>query len=325
MARGAAVARPDGSPESRPRLFASWFLISPDEALFRRRGFPINAATACLERAGGAFVAGHNMAASATGLDEILHALAKRPQAERGFFAEGAAMGAAIRTVTPPWRDWLSPLLAHLREHYVHLSHVGVGWAMARLSFARRALARRLDPMLAPLAIDGLGFHDGYFRSQAVAGGWRRLRGARGRIYDQGVGRSLWFSCGAAPPGIAELVAGLDPARHDDLWAGVGLAAVYAGGAGPADLDRLATAAGPSLPWLRQGAAFAIGAYARAGTVPPEAVDAARRLTGAEPEALVALVDRALMEASRSEAAQPARYQGWRRSVADALREGGRL
>jgi hypothetical protein len=269
-------------------------------------------------------VAGHNIAALAADTDEILDALAARPSVERGFFAEGAAKGSAIRTICPPWRDTLAPLLAALRTHYVHLSHVGVGWAMARMPFARRALARRLDPMLAPLATDGLGFHDGYFRSTAVAGGWRRLRGTTGPVYDQGVGRSLWFSCGADPARIASVVASLEAARHDDLWAGVGLASVYAGGAGPSGIDQLKAAAGPSGRWLMQGAAFAVGAYARTGIVPREAEEAALRISGADPETLVALVDRALADARHHVGAQPAPYQCWRKHVADALARDGR-
>lgn len=323
MARRTAVAGRGGPLEQGKlgRPFASWFLISPDEALFRRRGFPETPATARLENAGGAFVAGHNIAALSQSTDEILYALAARPSAECGFFAEGAAMGASIRTICRPWRDTLSPLLAALRTHYVHLSHVGVGWAMARLPFAKRALARWLDPMLAPLATDGIGFHDGYFRSKAVAGGWRRLHGALGSVYDQGVGRSLWFSCGADPARIRAVVAGLETARRDDLWAGVGLASVYAGGASSSDIERLKVAAGPCERWLMQGAAFAVGAHARTGIVPEEAEVAALQISGADPETLVALVERALADARRHAGAQPAPYQCWRNKVADALEQ----
>lgn len=231
-------------------------------------------------------------------------------------------MGAAMRAICVPWRNSLSPMLVALTESYVHLAHVGVGWAMARLPFARRRLMSMLDPMLAPLAIDGRGFHDGYFDSEAVAAGRRRVVGESGRNYDQGVGRSLWFSQGADPDRIAAVVERLDPGRHEDLWAGVGLACVYAGGADDASVERLIAKPGPALRWLRQGAAFAVGAHARAGVVPPEAAAAARRICGIEPDALVQLVDDAFAAASRKDAPQPARYQGWRGRVAAALYPG---
>ena len=245
--------------------------------------------------------------------------LSARPAAERGFFAEGAAMGAAVRTACVPWRDTLSPLLADLHEHYAHLTHVGVGWALARLPFARRRLMRRLDPTIAPLAFDGWGFHDGYFRSESLAAGRLSMEGEAGRIYDQGLGRSLWFSCGADPARIGATVARLDEARHPDLWAGVGLACVYAGGSDAPGVHALAHLSGRHIRWLRQGAAFAIGARARAGAVPAEAEATARQLCDADAAALTAIVAQSLTAVQCHSAAQPRPYQEWRRRVADAI------
>lgn len=306
--------------ESAVDRFVSRVLtIAPAEACFERRGFPPTSARARLESAGAAFIAGHNEAVRPRGPEALMAIVSALPAADRGFFAEGAAMGAAMQTACFPWRKSLPPMLEALTGHYAHLAHVGVGWAMARIPFARRRLMRMLDPMLAPLAIDGRGFHDGYFRSAAVAGGWRAVPGEAGRIYDQGIGRSLWFSQGADPARIAAVVDGIGVDRREDLWAGVGLACVYAGGAGEAAIDRLMAKAGPARRWMRQGAAFAIGAHARAGAVPAEATEAARRICGLEADDLVSLVDDAFEAASREDAPQPARYQSWRRRVAAGL------
>ncbi|MEA3012180.1 MAG: enediyne biosynthesis protein [Sphingomonadales bacterium] len=296
--------------------------ISPSEASFARRGFAHTPARSRLEAAGSSFVDGYNRALRARSPLDPLADLALLPAQLRGFRAEGMAMGAAVRTGCAPWRDVLTPLLAALTERYVHLAHVGVGWAMARMPFARRRLARMLDPMLAPLALDGRGFHDGYFHPGAAAAA-RRPAGAFGPVYDQGVGRSLWFSCGADPDRIAAVLQGVDPRRRDDLWAGLGLACVYAGGAGAADLDRLCVMAGRSLRWVRQGAAFAVGAHARAGTVPAEAEAAATRVCGAGAAMLVAAVDAAYAQALRDPVPQPGRYQAWRCRVAAALEQRG--
>jgi len=298
----------------------SWLLaISPSEASFARRGFANTAARPRLEAAAASFVAGYNRALGARCPLEPLADLPLMPAQLRGFRAEGMAMGAAVRTGCAPWRDVLTPLLAELTERYVHLAHVGVGWAMARMPFARRRLVKLLDPMLAPLALDGRGFHDGYFKARAAAAGALRPAGAIGPVYDQGVGRSLWFSCGADPDRIAAAVLGFDPPRRDDLWAGIGLACVYAGGAGAADIDRLGVAAGSSLRWMRQGAAFGLGAHARAGTVSAEAEAAATRLCGADAATLVATVDAAYAVALSDAMPQPGRYQAWRGRVATAL------
>ncbi len=323
MARGEAVLGRCLSAElpasAIDRLLCRLLAIAPSEADFERRGFPPTPARARLESAGAAFIAGYNEALVGRAPRALFAALSGLPAAERGFFAEGAAMGAAVRTMCLPWRNSLAPMLGALTERYVHLAHVGVGWAMARIPFARRILTPMLDPMLAPLAIDGRGFHDGYFHPAAIARGRRRPRGEPGRVYDQGVGRSLWFSGGADPERIAAAVGRLDAGRRDDLWAGAGLACVYAGGADQAAVERLMAKAGPALRWLRQGAAFAVGAHARAGVVPAEAATAAKRICGLAPEPLVRLVDDAFLAARGSDAPQPARYQGWRRRVADAL------
>jgi len=289
--------------------------LDPSEALFERRGFPDTAARERLEGAGLAFIAGYNTAINIKSSSEVMAALTGRPISERGFFAEGAAMGAAVRTVCVPWRDVLSPLLTMLTQHYVHLAHVGVGWAVARLPFASRRLLQRLDPALAPLAVDGRGFHDGYFRIGS-AKTRRRPPDVWGPIYDQGLGRSLWFSCGADPTRIAAAIAREEARRRDDLWAGVGLACVYAGGAGPAAASELVQAAGAAAKWMRQGAAFGLAAHLRAGSLPGEAAAAAERICSAAPSRVADIVERSF-QAARG--LQPWAYQHWRRGVAAAL------
>lgn len=323
MAQGelAVNYRPAGDPllSALNRAFVRFLAIDPAETLFERRGFPETPARARLESAASAFVAGYNAAIGPTARETVATMLGARPAAERGFLAEGAAMGAAVRTTCLPWRDTLSPLLADLHEHYAHLTHVGVGWALARLPFARRRLMRRLDPTISPLAFDGWGFHDGYFHSDALAAGRLSIGGEAGRIYDQGLGRSLWFSCGADSTRIGVAVASLGEERHPDLWAGIGLACVYAGGSDAPGVDALGRLSGAHIRWLRQGAAFAIGARARAGPVPAEAEATARQICGADAEALTAIVAESLAGAQRNSARQPRLYQEWRRRVADAI------
>ncbi len=314
--------RRDSAHVSRDWIVSRLLGIDPGEALFSRRGFPATPAQPRLEAAGTAFVDGYNAALLPRSPAPVLDSLASRAPAQRGFFAEGAAMGAAVRTALTPWQDRLSPLLAALEAHYVHLSHVGVGWAMARLPFARRLLSKRLDPRLAPLAMDGRGFHDGYFHGAARAA-LRRPVAPWGPIYDQGLGRSLWFSCSADPARILAAIAAAPPDCHGDLWAGIGLASTYAGGTEEADVDQLAAASGEHLAWLRQGAAFALGAHARSGFIPEDSARRSARLCGIEPQLLVTLVDTEFAAVTGDRSLQPAPYQSWRRRVAAALAGAG--
>lgn len=310
-------AKPGMEPRQRSLLHAL-FGIRPEEARFETRGFPASPAQSTLEAAGGAFVEGYNLALTARA-DAIDAASATRPVHLRGFFAEGAAMGTAIAGLMPPWRDRLPALFDQLGNRYVHLMHVGVGWAVARTPLARRRFVRPLDPLLAWLAVDGRGFHDGYFHASRVATGWRAISGPSASVYDQGVGRSLWFSCGADPQRIAATIAILPAERAGDLWAGVGLAAAYAVGVPQDALDDLA----PGAPrrWLKQGAAFAITAHARAGIPPAQSVAAAERITGLAWPVIVDLVAEAETTARAADRPAIDRYQLWRSLIADFIED----
>jgi hypothetical protein len=117
------------------------------------------------------------------------------------------------------------------------------------------------------LALDGYGFHEGYFN-------WRRsvvqhrvpmgLTADAAQVFDQGLGRSLWFVRGADPSSVAAAIASFEAVRHNDLWSGIGLAAAYAGSATANDLRILRESAAPHEVALVQGVVFAAEARRRA-------------------------------------------------------------
>jgi hypothetical protein len=174
----------------------------------------------------------------------------------------------------------LQQLLGSFAEH-VYMIHVGAGWAWARLRVDPTPRMRPLDPLLRWLAIDGYGFHEGYFHWRRYAAGapCLRLNGYQHRGFDQGLGRSLWFVFGGDVERIAGAIAALAAERHDDLWSGVGLAATYAGGVDATELAQLKQRSAAHLPSLAQGAAFAAKARLRAGVVPIHVETACRILT----------------------------------------------
>lgn len=133
------------------------------------------------------------------------------------------------------------------------------------------------DPLLGWLAVDGYGFHEGFFhwpRAVVLQEVPDRISGYARRAFDQGLGRSLWFVNGAEPARLAATIAGFPSPRAGDLWSGVGLAAAYAGGVDREVLEALAVLAGRKRPQLAQGAAFAAQARERAGN-PTEATEMA--------------------------------------------------
>ena len=191
-------------------------------------------------------------------------------------------------------------------------------------------------PLLRWLALDGYGFHEAYFRTPLVVGEHRPPPLPRGHpgsarnaahVVDQGIGRALWFVCGADADHLAGTIGGFAPSRRPDLWAGAGLAAAYAGyqsASGPASrgdeatarrieapLRELAAHAGPHLPDAAQGAAFAAKARHLPGLVTPHTVTAVRVLCGMD----VAAAARCTDDARPADAAAGDAYQAWRHQI----------
>lgn len=255
------------------RLARALFGLSVNEADFDVRGFERtdDSKRRRLEEVGRAFITGYHAQLAYRRPAELTPALTEVSDELRGFAVEGAAMAATILDAVWPWRrSRFAELLRH-RDEYRYLIYVGVGWAWARLRLNPSRRLRALDPLLGWLAVDGYGFHEGYFHWQRYASGARSraLNGYQQRVFDQGLGRSMWFVFGAIPDKIAGAIRALEPGRHSDLWSGVGLAATYAGGASVEELGALVVLAGEHHAALAQGAAFGAAARAHGGMVPP--------------------------------------------------------
>jgi len=153
--------------------------------------------------------------------------------------------------------------------------------ALARLARRPNLFTSDFDPLLRWLVVDGYGFHEGYFRWNAIDAGRRVPAGFTGytaRAFDQGLGRSLWFVCAAGPQRVDAALRSLPTERWPDLWSGVGLACAYAGGVGRAEIESLARFADGFGPYLAQGAAFAARAREGAGNPAPHTELACRVL-----------------------------------------------
>jgi len=183
------------------------------------------------------------------------------PDEFRCFAYEGAGMGLAMLDVFTPWkRTHWAAFLAGPGRRYSMVLYIGLGLALTRLRLDLGPRLARLDPLLAWFAVDGSGFHQGFFsphRYLVAHGADPRLSAFGHRIFDQGVGRSLWFSVGADVDRVAAMIHGFPAERQADLWSGIGFASTYAGGRDLRDLRRLVAAAGVHRTWLAQGSSLA--------------------------------------------------------------------
>src|SRR5687768_10909080 len=210
--------------------------LSPAEASFAKRGFVAGEEKARqrLEKIGVTFLSGYHAALEEPRFVQLAHRLAIVETDLRGFAFEGAAMGLALLDRFTPWQTnrWRT-FTEHRATPHIYMMHVGLGWALARLRRGVTSHLARLDPLLCWLVVDGYGFHEGYFgwpqyiERQALPA---RLGGYERRVFDQGLGRSIWFVKGANVAAVAKAIDAFPRPRRDDLWSGAGLACAYAGG-----------------------------------------------------------------------------------------------
>lgn len=301
------------------------FGIQPAEVSFDRRGFQWTDAQsrAHLEHVGRTFIRGYHAALDDDRPALLAARLATVDLAWRGFAFEGAAMALLLRDWLVPWRAGrYADFLAGSGSAHGYMMRVGAGWALARLRQPLTAAPIDDDPLLRWLIADGYGFHEAYFHAQKTVIRHQtpaRIVGYAGRVFDQGVGRALWFVNGADPTRIAATITTFPAPRRADLWSGIGLACAYAGGVPPSAIDALCQAADGFGPELAQGAAFAAEARAHAENMAPHTELACHRLTGRSALQAVAIV-RQERQGLPPDADEPA-YEVWRRRIRHQLQE----
>lgn len=246
------------------------------------------------------------------------------PHDLRGFAFEGAAMSAAlVDLATLSGGRRVRALAAGAGARYIHLIHVGVGWAYARTHLRPWTGIHFGRPLLRWLAWDGWGFHQAFFKSQRVLVRHWVERPACGNvraIRDQGVGRALWFFAGADPVRVAGTIGAFPAGRRSDVWAGIGLAAAYTGALPAERLAELLERAAGFEEHIAQGAAFAAKAHLLSQAVPTRSASAIETLTGAAPAVAAAWTDEASAIAGlRGDG--PDGYEAWRAGVRQAWRK----
>ena len=293
--------------------------LSPAEASFAKRGFSASQdeARRRLEQIGIIFLSGYHAALEETDFVPLARRLADVETELQGFAFEGAAMGLGLLDCFTPWRKYRwSTFTNRLAEPHVYMMHVGLGWALARLRRCVTSHLARLDPLLGWLVVDGYGFHEGYFNwpryidQHAIPAG---VEGYGRRVFDQGLGRSMWFVKGADVTAVVSAIETFPSARRDDLWSGVGLACAYAGGCDLTAIESLRTAAREYLPALAQGVAFAAKTRQHAANLNSHTERVSRVICGYSAEYAAGITDAALKDL-RSQDGLPA-YEVWRRRI----------
>jgi hypothetical protein len=307
-----------------PALIQRFLKIDPREVEFARRGFTCSNPEIRnrLENIGRVFLQGYSAALQDKDQGALASHLDQIDREHRGFAYEGAAMALALLDGIGLRRNAFMQFAAGAGRQHIFMLHVGAGWAYARLPWIRpriEVVFKKLHTILRWLAIDGYGFHEGYFHGKAQGGPDQlalRLSHDARHVFYQGLGRSLWFVNGADVSRISGAIFAFPQPYHSDAWSGVGLACAYAGGIAPDAIEGLRREAGAHARALAQGAAFAAKARQLAGN-PTRHTDAACLvLCRMRAQEAAALCDETL---SRINPLHGCAYQHWRQLLQQSL------
>lgn len=242
-------------------------------------------------------VGGYHAVLDGSRFEDLIPRLDRTPLEFRGYAYEGAAMGLAGLDCFLPGRSRFQAYVGGPGSPHIYMVHIGAGEALARLRRKPEPFMWRLaDPALRWLVMDGYGFHEGFFKQRRFVERQQvpvHLSAFARRVFDQGVGRSIWFTSGADVGRISRTIAAFPPHRHADLWLGIGVACGYVGGVDRATVVALRAAAARHASRMAVGTAFVAKGRIRAGNPIPDTDLACEVLCGISAQAAARLVDRA--------------------------------
>jgi enediyne biosynthesis protein E3 len=207
---------------------------------------------------------GCHMALQTSDFDTLMSRLHAVEPELRGYAYEGTGTGLMALDCLLPWKNRTKAFIDGPGSPYIYALHIGAGLALARLRRRPEKFLARLDPVVGWIALDGYGFHEGFFSRQRYVEEQvvpKHLSRYGRRVFDHGIGRSIWFVAGANVEQVAATVATFAEERRADIWSGVGLGCGYTGGVDRAALQTLVRVVGPYRSQLAVG--VAIGAHAR--------------------------------------------------------------
>ena len=242
-----------------------------------------------LERILGCFIQGYNLALASKSNVTLMGQLDAAFDAHHvGFAYEGAGMGLTVLDLLTPGRvSRLQAFVSRDAPGHDYIAMVGAGLAMARMSWASPMFRRYLDgfdPLVRWCVPDGYGFHEGYFAPARYVddreGAPTKFTCDEKQLFDSGIGRSLWWTCGASASLIAQSIDRFPLPRRAEMWCGIGVACAYAGGDNGESLGALLEFAGDYRGDFLSGFPFAARMRQRAANPSPTTSNACKQLLG---------------------------------------------
>jgi enediyne biosynthesis protein E3 len=216
---------------------------------------------------------GYHLTLDSSKFEVLIPHLDEIPLAMRSYAYEGAAMGLMGLDMMLPWKKRLRAYMAGPGAPHIYMVHIGVGEALALMNRNPEPFIAALeDRVICWLAMEGYGFHKGFFHRKRYIAEQKRPRRFSPygqRIFDQGLGRCVWFLEGANVERIAATLAKFPASRQADMWVGIGVACTYVGGVDRQTVQALQEAAGSYELQMAVGAAFVAKGRQLAGNPVP--------------------------------------------------------
>lgn len=237
----------------------------------------------------------------------------------RGFAYEGVGLGLAVFDSILPWRKRLQAFVSGPGDPYIIPIYIGAGLALGRFGSKRpeRFMARLENPAFRWMVIDGYGFYKGAFAPQLYLEEKvvpTSLSNYARRVFDQGLGRSIWFINDEQVDPVLTMISAFPEARRSDLWSGAAFACAYAGSPMKREtLEALQTAAGPYRTQLALAGALAAKRRHGLGHITPQTELACQIFCGLSGEKAAHIANDALLNLPNDEG-EPA-HKRWRERI----------
>jgi len=216
-------------------------------------------------------------------LNAIKNYLENIPPLFRSIAYESASMSIAVKSfeANNSLENW-HPFSDGIAKNHRAQVYIGLGWAIAKQNLLFGAIVSKFDNALQCYVADGCGYYDGSFRQRQTILSQQLpvyLAVTLLPLYDQGVGRSLWYTYNADVDRIKNKVETFSAGRQPLLWKGIGIAVAYMGGCDDKLLKDIFESAGGCTVQLAEGAALAVKSRAEANATTNDTEHCARLWT----------------------------------------------